>query len=127
MGSETKSSTFSVSIILHQIGFLITGLCTTLGVQWLFYKGAASKYKCTPSQLKKTHTMQFYFSFYEFTSSTIKLYRHVACWFIYTHFNKTKKANRFRLQCGWSRRGILFPYLNDRLIVIKPLTLFLGE
>ncbi|GAA5803465.1 hypothetical protein HPULCUR_008947 [Helicostylum pulchrum] len=42
MGSETKSSTFSVSIILHQIGFLITGLCTTLGVQWLFYKGAAT-------------------------------------------------------------------------------------
>ncbi|GAA5809982.1 hypothetical protein MFLAVUS_003397 [Mucor flavus] len=42
MGSETKPSTFSVSVILHQIGFLITGLCTTLGVQWLFYRGAAT-------------------------------------------------------------------------------------
>lgn len=29
-------------VILHQVGFLLTGLCTTLGVQWLFYRGAAS-------------------------------------------------------------------------------------
>lgn len=27
----------------HQVMFLITGLCTTLGTQWLFYHGAASK------------------------------------------------------------------------------------
>lgn len=34
----------SMYVILHQIGFLLTGLCTTLGVQWLFYRGAASKF-----------------------------------------------------------------------------------
>lgn len=124
-----KPSTLSVSVILHQIGFLITGLCTTLGVQWLFYRGAASKYKCTPFSMKKKLILcNFFFSFYEFTNSIIKLYRHVTCWFIYTHFNKTKKTDGFRLQRGWSRRGILFPYLSNRLIVIKPLTLFfLGE
>lgn len=35
--------TYSIYVILHQMGFLLTGLCTTLGVQWLFYRGAASK------------------------------------------------------------------------------------
>jgi hypothetical protein len=41
--TATKSNGVSMYVILHQIGFLSTGLCTTLGVQWLFYRGAASK------------------------------------------------------------------------------------
>ncbi|KAI8992068.1 hypothetical protein BDF20DRAFT_832053 [Mycotypha africana] len=35
-------------ITLHQISFLITGLCTTLGMQWLFYKGAATSMSLLP-------------------------------------------------------------------------------
>ncbi|KAG2216149.1 hypothetical protein INT45_003775 [Circinella minor] len=31
-----------ISIWLHQLSFLATGVCSTLGVQWLFYTGAAS-------------------------------------------------------------------------------------
>lgn len=31
-------------IAFHQVMFLLTGLCTTLGTQWLFYHGAASKF-----------------------------------------------------------------------------------
>ncbi|KAI7858791.1 hypothetical protein BDC45DRAFT_497651 [Circinella umbellata] len=31
-----------LSIWLHQLSFLVTGVCSTLGVQWLFYTGAAS-------------------------------------------------------------------------------------
>jgi hypothetical protein len=42
MGATAKRSTDSLEIIAHQVGFLLTGLCTTLGVQWLFYRGAAS-------------------------------------------------------------------------------------
>jgi hypothetical protein len=45
MGATTKSpsnNNDSMQIIAHQLGFLLTGLCTTLGVQWLFYRGAAS-------------------------------------------------------------------------------------
>lgn len=48
MDAIKKSSTNnsdSLQIIAHQLGFLLTGLCTTLGVQWLFYRGAASMYK----------------------------------------------------------------------------------
>jgi hypothetical protein len=30
-------------ILLHQVLFLLSGLCTTLGTQWIFYNGAASK------------------------------------------------------------------------------------
>jgi hypothetical protein len=33
----------TIYIVIHQVSFLITGLCTTLGTQWLFYHGAASK------------------------------------------------------------------------------------
>jgi hypothetical protein len=45
MGAIGKQQLNNITyqIILHQIGFLLTGLCTTLGVQWLFYRGAASK------------------------------------------------------------------------------------
>jgi hypothetical protein len=32
-------------IIFHQVMFLLTGLSTTLGTQWIFYHGAASKEK----------------------------------------------------------------------------------
>ncbi|KAI7890859.1 uncharacterized protein EV154DRAFT_243795 [Mucor mucedo] len=35
-------------VILHQAGFLLTGLCTTLGVQWLFYRGAATSMSLLP-------------------------------------------------------------------------------
>ncbi|CAO3621135.1 unnamed protein product [Mucor hiemalis] len=38
----------SLYIILHQISFLLTGLCTTLGVQWLFYRGAATSISLLP-------------------------------------------------------------------------------
>jgi hypothetical protein len=30
-------------ILFHQVTFILTGLATTLGCQWLFYHGAASK------------------------------------------------------------------------------------
>lgn len=43
IGKQQSNSSTSYQIALHQIGFLLTGLCTTLGVQWLFYRGAASK------------------------------------------------------------------------------------
>jgi hypothetical protein len=43
MGSNKKAGQ-SLYVTLHQISFLATGLCTTLGVQWLFYKGAACEY-----------------------------------------------------------------------------------
>ncbi|KAI7868254.1 hypothetical protein BDF14DRAFT_1794505 [Spinellus fusiger] len=33
-------------IVCHQLLFLLTGLCTTLGIQWLFYKGAATGDSC---------------------------------------------------------------------------------
>ncbi|KAI9341287.1 hypothetical protein BD770DRAFT_330196 [Pilaira anomala] len=48
MVSDSKSTRLSISIILHQIGFLVTGLCTTLGVQWLFYRGAATSMSLLP-------------------------------------------------------------------------------
>ncbi|KAL9543268.1 hypothetical protein MBANPS3_008193 [Mucor bainieri] len=32
----------TLCIGFHQVMFLITGLCTTLGTQWLFYHGAAT-------------------------------------------------------------------------------------
>ncbi|KAI8981714.1 hypothetical protein BDF20DRAFT_818337 [Mycotypha africana] len=31
-----------IYIVFHQVLFLISGLCTTLGAQWLFYQGAAT-------------------------------------------------------------------------------------
>ncbi|KAI9246513.1 hypothetical protein BDA99DRAFT_527114 [Phascolomyces articulosus] len=39
-----RSSTRNGNIIIwfHQFSFLVTGVCSTLGVQWLFYTGAAS-------------------------------------------------------------------------------------
>lgn len=46
LAKQQRSNSISYQIVLHQIGFLLTGLCTTLGVQWLFYRGAASK--CVP-------------------------------------------------------------------------------
>ncbi|KAI7876216.1 hypothetical protein K492DRAFT_220198 [Lichtheimia hyalospora FSU 10163] len=38
MGSDR----FDVVVAFHQFSFLATGICSTLGVQWLFYAGAAS-------------------------------------------------------------------------------------
>ncbi|KAI9265791.1 hypothetical protein EDC94DRAFT_634208 [Helicostylum pulchrum] len=32
----------TIYIVTHQVLFLLTGLCTTLGTQWLFYHGAAT-------------------------------------------------------------------------------------
>ncbi|KAL9537247.1 hypothetical protein MBANPS3_011950 [Mucor bainieri] len=45
---QQRSINTSYQIILHQIGFLLTGLCTTLGVQWLFYRGAATSMSLLP-------------------------------------------------------------------------------
>ncbi|CAO3640094.1 unnamed protein product [Mucor fragilis] len=45
---EKRSTSTSYQIVLHQIGFLLTGLCTTLGVQWLFYRGAATSMSLLP-------------------------------------------------------------------------------
>ncbi|GAN06959.1 conserved hypothetical protein [Mucor ambiguus] len=45
---QQRSISTSYQIILHQIGFLLTGLCTTLGVQWLFYRGAATSMSLLP-------------------------------------------------------------------------------
>lgn len=45
--SSSRSPWLSASrlyIIFHQVLFLVTGLITTLGVQWLFYTGAASRW-----------------------------------------------------------------------------------
>ncbi|CDS13104.1 hypothetical protein LRAMOSA05287 [Lichtheimia ramosa] len=38
MGSDR----FDLVVAFHQFSFLATGICSTLGVQWLFYAGAAS-------------------------------------------------------------------------------------
>ncbi|KAG2196602.1 hypothetical protein INT46_008348 [Mucor plumbeus] len=50
MGAIGKQQLNNITyqIILHQIGFLLTGLCTTLGVQWLFYRGAATSMSLLP-------------------------------------------------------------------------------
>ncbi|KAI8066273.1 uncharacterized protein B0P05DRAFT_475801 [Gilbertella persicaria] len=47
MGAS-KNGHVSAHIVLHQISFLLTGLCTTLGVQWLFYRGAATSMSFLP-------------------------------------------------------------------------------
>ncbi|CDH60101.1 predicted protein [Lichtheimia corymbifera JMRC:FSU:9682] len=40
MGSDR----FDMVVAFHQFSFLATGICSTLGVQWLFYAGAASRW-----------------------------------------------------------------------------------
>ncbi|KAI8348873.1 hypothetical protein BD560DRAFT_410515 [Blakeslea trispora] len=41
-------------IVFHQISFLISGICITLGVQWLFYRGAATSMSFIPQLLSYT-------------------------------------------------------------------------
>ncbi|KAI8391807.1 uncharacterized protein BYT42DRAFT_490813 [Radiomyces spectabilis] len=42
LGKSWQLTFAQLTTAIHQLSFLITGLATTLGVQWLFYKGAAS-------------------------------------------------------------------------------------
>lgn len=46
-------------IVFHQVMFLLTGLCTTLGTQWLFYHGAASKFICFFDMSRLNTNFQF--------------------------------------------------------------------
>jgi hypothetical protein len=44
VGTPASDLSRRLYILTHQVFFLLSGLCQTLGAQWLFYQGAASKY-----------------------------------------------------------------------------------
>lgn len=55
-GAPASDLSKRLYILTHQVFFLLSGLCQTLGAQWLFYQGAASEYSGTIDRLLEIDT-----------------------------------------------------------------------